>query len=110
MYLPAQAILSWLLLHHQVIDYLTRAIAVCSVLHTVLPPWDWNPDFVKNGLSEFPTAQSTFRKTFNNRWYRVLIFVIGYIALNARSTVWHFISVHNLEGPNANVSKDIDAH
>lgn len=86
------------------IDRLMTLITVCSILHTTLPPWDWNPDFVKNGLSEFPAAQRMIYCTFNNKYYRLLIYIIGFIAINGRSTVWHVISVANPTGANANLT------
>lgn len=73
---------------HHIIDVGTEVVAVCSVAHTALPPWDWNPDFVKEGMADFPSAQSVFRGIFHNRWYKLLIYVIGYVALNGRSTIW----------------------
>lgn len=73
---------------HVIKDYWLGTMGVCSVLHTFLPPWDWDPDFVKTGLSEFPKLQNIFRKTFNNRYYRLLIYSVGYLAINARSTIW----------------------
>jgi hypothetical protein len=63
----------------------TEIVAGASVLHTVLPPWDF--------LDEFPTAQ---------KLYKVFVYLVGYVALNARSTVYQKISVNNPNGPNAN--------
>jgi hypothetical protein len=94
---------------HKVLDTTTETIAVCSMLHTVLPPWDWRPDFVTQGLAEFPLAQKMFFGVFNNRWYRVAIYTIGFIALNGRSTIWKFISVKNPESPNASVATIVHA-
>jgi predicted membrane channel-forming protein YqfA (hemolysin III family) len=53
-----------------------HVIATCSILHTLLPPWDV--------LAEFPRAQ---------RYYKVLVYTIGYMALNGRSTVYQSISI-----------------
>lgn len=94
---------------HKLLLVATSTISVCSFLHTFLPPWDWRPNFVTQGLSEFPKAQKIFFATFNNRWYRVLIYLIGYIAINGRSSVWKFISVNNPEGPNANMPTIVHA-
>lgn len=94
---------------HKALDIATETVAACSFLHTVLPPWDWQPEFVSSGLSEFPAAQKAFYATFHNRYYRLLIYVIGYVALNGRSTIWRFISVKNPEGPNATVPTVIHA-
>lgn len=105
--LQAGPIMNWLIAHHKLIDYATEAIAFCSLLHTILPPWDWKPEFITLGLREFPAAQRAFFAIFNNRWYRVSIYIIGYIALNARSTVWRYISVNNAAGPNANTPSTV---
>lgn len=94
---------------HHLLDVATETIAVCSFLHTVLPPWDWQPEAVSVGLAEFPVAQKAFYAIFHNRYYRLFIYVLGYVALNGRSTIWKFISVKNPEGPNANVPTVIHA-
>ena len=59
---------------------------------------------VTEGLKEFPTAQKVFRATFNNRYYRLLVYVIGFVAINMRSTIWRYISVSNPKGPNASAA------
>lgn len=87
----------------------TSIIAICSAAHTFLPPWDWRPDFVEVGMAEFPTAQKIFYGIFHNRYYRLLIYVVGFVALNGRSTIWKFISVNNPVGPNATVPTVIHA-
>lgn len=61
---------------HVLFDAATATIAVCSVLHTFLPPWDV--------LEDFPRAQKV---------YKVVIYTVGYIAINGRSTVYKGISV-----------------
>lgn len=63
---------------HWLYDYGAGAIVISSVLHTFLPPWEI--------LNDFPTAQ---------KYYKVLVYSIGYIAGNARSTVYKSISVNN---------------
>lgn len=88
---------------HDLVEYIPRIITVASIIHNILPPYDWNPEFVSVGLVEFPTAQKYFYKLFNNRWYKVLVYLAGYIAINARSTIWKSISVNNPTGPNANL-------
>lgn len=55
----------------------TSVVTICSFLHTTLPPWDF--------LKDFPRAQAV---------YKVLVYIIGYIALNARSTVYKSISAN----------------
>jgi predicted membrane channel-forming protein YqfA (hemolysin III family) len=63
---------------HEISDLVFHVIVACSVLHTVLPPWDF--------LNDFPSAQKV---------YKVVIYVVGYVALNGRSTVYRSISVGN---------------
>lgn len=60
---------------HAIKDYAFDVIICCSVAHNFLPPFEF--------LNDFPTAQ---------KYYKLLIYVIGYIALNARSTVYKSIS------------------
>ena len=50
-------------------------IAVSSFLHTLLPPWEV--------FNDFPRVQKV---------YKVLIYTVGYLALNARSTLYQNIS------------------
>jgi len=64
-------------LPHWMTYYIPLVVFICSVLHSVLPPWDF--------LNEFPRAQ---------KYYKLAIYIIGYIALNARSTVYQSISVN----------------
>jgi hypothetical protein len=56
----------------------TNVCTICSFLHATLPPWDF--------LAPYPRIQNA---------YKVFIYVIGYVALNARSTVYKSISVTN---------------
>lgn len=58
-----------------------RLVAICSVLHTVLPPWDF--------LNDFPVVQ---------KYYKTFVYVVGYIALNGRSTLYQSISTKNGNG------------
>lgn len=63
-------------MHHITLEQiLLRTIVACSLLHNFLPPWDF--------LDDFPRAQKI---------YKIVVYVIGYIALNARSTVYRSIS------------------
>lgn len=89
---------------HQWRDLATEAVSAASIVHSLMPPYDWHPDFVDKGLSEFPTAQKAFYAVFNNRWYRLVVYATGYIALNARSTVWKYVSISNQKGPNLSVA------
>lgn len=63
---------------HWFFDYAAGTIVVCSILHTFLPPWEF--------LADFPIAQ---------KYYKALVYIIGYIAGNARSTVYKSISQTN---------------
>ena len=58
-------------------DIAFDVVVGCSVLHSVLPPWDAEP------IAQFPTFQ---------KWYKLGIYLTGYVALNARSTVYKSIS------------------
>lgn len=66
---------AWL---HNFYDYAAGTVVVCSVLHTFLPPWDF--------LNDFPKAQ---------KYYKLIVYIIGYIGVNGRSTVYRSISVQN---------------
>lgn len=61
---------------HQLLDLATQTIVGCSILHSFLPPWDF--------LNDFPRAQ---------KYYKAAIYIIGYVAINGRSTVYKSISV-----------------
>lgn len=64
-------------MHHWIYDAVAGLVLVCSVLHTfILPPWDV--------LNDFPRAQKV---------YKVIVYTVGYIAINGRSTVFKSISV-----------------
>ena len=69
--------MSWL---HHLYDVVGGSVLICSTLHTVLPPWDW--------LDDFPRAQ---------KYYKAFIYLVGYVAISGRSTVYRSISVHNPE-------------
>jgi len=60
---------------HLIFDVATACIAACSLLHTMCPPWEV--------LNDFPVAQ---------KYYKVFIYTIGFVALNGRSTVYKSIS------------------
>lgn len=66
-----------------------RALAVCSVLHSLLPPWDWNAAF----FSDFPDLQSGIFRLLKNRWYKIFVQAVGVLALNGRSFVWPSIAM-----------------
>lgn len=103
--IEAQLIVHWV----QALRIATAIVSGCSFLHTFLPPWDWKPDFIEVGMSEFPFIQRCFYRVFHNRYYRALIYIIGFVALNGRSTVWKFISTENADGPNATVPTIVHA-
>lgn len=54
---------------HKLWDVVAAVVFACSLLHTLLPPWD--------GYGDFPRFQKVYKAT---------VYTIGYIALNARST------------------------
>lgn len=61
---------------HQLTDGVAYTVMVCSLLHTLLPPWDM--------LSDFPSAQ---------RYYKLVVYIVGYVGLTGRSTVYKSISM-----------------
>lgn len=61
-----------------IVSICTRTVVGCSVLHTVLPPWE--------AFDDFPRAQ---------KYYKLLIYFVGYIALNGRSTLYKSLSTNN---------------
>ena len=52
-----------------------HVVTACSLLHTLLPPWE--------AFSDFPRVQ---------KYYKLAVYIIGYIALNGRSTVYKSLS------------------
>jgi hypothetical protein len=72
---------------HAYVDLGLRIIVTCSLIHTFAPPWDIE------ALQPFPRLKN---------YYRLFIYVVGYIALNGRSTIYRSISTENPNGPNAN--------
>jgi hypothetical protein len=73
---------------HEWVDIGLRIVFVCSLIHTFAPPWDIE------ALQPFPRLKNA---------YRLFIYIVGYIALNARSTVYKSISVNNPDGPNSSI-------
>jgi hypothetical protein len=55
-----------------------HVIVGASILHNFLPPWDF--------LNDYPQAQKA---------YKLSVYVIGYIALNARSSLYPALSTNN---------------
>lgn len=62
----------------KLLEHMTEVVTVCSVLHAILPPWE--------ALNDFPTAQ---------KYYKLFVYLVGYIALNWRSTLWKELSTDN---------------
>jgi hypothetical protein len=66
-----------------------------SLAHSfLLPPWD-APE-----IAQFPRFQ---------KYYRLFVYVVGYVAVNMRSTTFRSISIHNPDGLNANPPMDAPA-
>lgn len=63
-------------MEHRIFDLVATLVLICSVLHTILPPWDV--------FNDFPRTQ---------KYYKVVIYTVGYIALNARSTAYKQLSM-----------------
>lgn len=58
----------------------TNVVTVSSHLHSLLPPWDGD------AIAAFPTFQ---------KWYRLFIYFLGYVAASYRSSVHPSISTQN---------------
>jgi len=69
---------------HELKDYVLEMMVISSALHSILPPWDWDAAF----LADFPWAQRLILNFVRNRWYKLAIYGIGYVAVNIRSTLW----------------------
>lgn len=70
----------------QIVETGLRVVVACSLIHTFAPPWD------VDALKPYPRLRDA---------YRLFIYIVGYIALNARSTVYKSISTQNPDSPNA---------
>lgn len=66
-----------------------RVLGVCSVVHSLLPPWDWDAAF----FNDFPVIKSGILRMIQNRWYKVFVKTVGVLALNGRSLVWPSIQM-----------------
>lgn len=55
-----------------------HVVVACSLLHNFLPPWEF--------LNDFPQAQKI---------YKVFVYLVGYVALNGRSTIYAQLSTKN---------------
>lgn len=53
----------------------TEVIAFSSLAHTILPPWEV--------FDDFPRVQ---------KYYKLFVYIVGYAALNGRSTVYKDLS------------------
>jgi hypothetical protein len=52
-----------------------EVIAIASFAHTILPPWE--------AFNDFPRVQ---------KYYKLFVYIVGYAALNGRSTVYPSLS------------------
>lgn len=62
----------------------TNLVTVSSHLHSMLPPWDAAP------IAAFPTLQ---------KFYRLFIYLLGYLAAEYRSTVYPSLSTKDGQQP-----------
>lgn len=74
---------------HVLKDIAAEVIVACSVAHSVLPPWDAEafkpyPRFVK--------------------FYKVFVYLVGYVAINMRSTIYRSISTQTNGGVNESIN------
>lgn len=58
-----------------IVKMTTEGITAASILHTLLPPWE--------AFNDFPTVQ---------KYYKLFVYIVGYAALNGRSTVYPTLS------------------
>jgi hypothetical protein len=70
-----------------------QVVYVCTILHTFMPPWEV--------LNDFPNAQ---------KYYKVAVYVIGYGAGSARSTVYKSISTQSGTVVSPAVLKTLGTH
>ncbi len=70
----------------QFIDIGAKVVVIASVCHSCLPPWDF--------LNDFPRTQ---------KFYKAFIYLVGFIAINGRSTVYTSISTSKTGGVNETV-------
>lgn len=73
---------------HEGKDILFDVMVGCSIAHSFLPPWD------AEAFQPFPTF---------TKYYKVFIYVLGYVAINARSSVYKSISTQKIGGVNESV-------
>jgi len=62
----------------QALDVIAKIVMGCALLHSFLPPWEI--------LEDFPRTQ---------KFYKVLVYTVGYIGLKARSTIYPVLSTKN---------------
>jgi hypothetical protein len=73
---------------HGILDIIARTVFIASLVHSFLPPWD------ADAFKPFPSFV---------KFYKVLIYIVGYVAINARSTVYPSISTQTPGGVNESV-------
>ncbi len=71
------------------VDIIARVVLVASIAHTFLPPWD------ADAFQPFPGFV---------KFYKVLVYVVGYVAINGRSTIYPSISTQTNGGVNESVT------
>jgi hypothetical protein len=70
----------------QILDIGAKVVVAASIAHSCLPAWEF--------LSDFPRAQ---------KFYKAFIYLVGFVALNGRSTVHQSISISTAGGVNESV-------
>lgn len=63
---------------HRIYDAVAGMVLICSLLYSVLPPYD--------GYGDFPRFQ---------KFYKAFIFTIGHMGANARSSLYPSIPASN---------------
>lgn len=85
---------------HGIVDVATQTVTICSILHTVLPPWE--------KLNNYPRLQKA---------YKLFIYIIGYVAVSGRSLLYPSLSTQegarpspaalNPDSPSNPINKEI---
>lgn len=71
-----------------IVKITTEGVTIASVLHTILPPWE--------AFNDFPWLQ---------KYYKLFVYIVGYAALNGRSTVYPSVSTKDGTQPSPVVTK-----
>jgi hypothetical protein len=74
-----------------IVDIIARIVLMASICHSTLPPWD------AEAFQPFPNFV---------KFYKVFIYIVGFVAVNGRSTVYQSISIQKAGGVNESVANE----